>query len=64
MIKIINKRRKSRLERKIALLEARIDSYGKTEKAGWQLGYHVADKVAEAHENLSMANYDLAKLDD
>ena len=64
MIKIINKWRKKRLQRKVAFFQARLSAYENLVNSGFSLGCSDCDDLMEAHQNLSMANYDLAKLGD
>ena len=63
MIKIINKWRKKRLQRKAAFFQARLNAYESLVSAGFNLGCSDCDDLMKAHQNLSMAKYDLAKLE-
>ena len=64
MIELINKWRKSLLERRIAVLQAKLSAYEKLVNAGFNLSGTDCDGLMKAHQKLSMANYDLAKLGD
>jgi len=62
MIKLINKWRISRLERKIAFFQARLSAYKELVNAGFNLGCSDCDDLMKAHQKLTMAYFDLATL--